>query len=419
MEQHRIGFISTRFAGNDGVSLESAKWAQLLWDLGHISYWYGGRLDRAGDVSLCVPEAHFNHPANQWINERILGQTRRPRSVTRRIHELASYLKDSLYRFVERFDIDVLILQNVVSIPMHVPLGIAVTEFIAESRLPTIAHHHDFYWERVRFQNTAVGDYLDMAFPPRLRGIQHVVINQRQREELSWRKGIPSNLIPNILDFETPPPPVDDYSAALRREIGIGPDDVLILQPTRVVPRKGIEHAIKLAAALGSTRHKLVISHEAGDEGLVYLEVLKELAGEAGVDVRFIADRIGDVRQRDLEGRKIYTLWDLYPHADLVTFFSGYEGFGNALLEAIYFKVPVVTNRYEVFTLDIEPKGFRIPAIENVLTRRVIDEVRRLLEDEDHRREAVEHNHAIAGKFFSYSVARRKLAMLITNIMGE
>ena len=41
-----VGFISTRFAGTDGVSLESAKWAQVLWDLQCVSYWYAGKLDR-------------------------------------------------------------------------------------------------------------------------------------------------------------------------------------------------------------------------------------------------------------------------------------------------------------------------------------------------------------------------------------
>ena len=48
--------------------------------------------------------------------------------------------------------------------------------------------------------------------------------------------------------------------------------------------------------------------------------------------MRFIADRVAEVRQRDSLGRKMYTLWDLYPHADFVTYPSTYEGFGNALL---------------------------------------------------------------------------------------
>ena len=148
----RVGFISTRFCGTDGVTLESAKWAQLLWDYKHVSYWYGGRLDRGPDVSLCVPEAFFGHAENQWINDRIWGAKSRKSLVTHRIHALAGYLKNTLYDFVERFDLSLIVIENAVTIPMHVPLGVALTEFLNETRLPAIAHHHDFYWERERFR---------------------------------------------------------------------------------------------------------------------------------------------------------------------------------------------------------------------------------------------------------------------------
>jgi glycosyltransferase involved in cell wall biosynthesis len=193
----------------------------------------------------------------------------------------------------------------------------------------------------------------------------------------------------------------------------------MILQPTRVVPRKGIEHAIKLVQMLGDPKCKLVVSHDVGDEGYDYFHVLTDLARESGVDLRFISTRIGDVRQLDVEGRKVYTLWDLYPHADLVTYPSTYEGFGNALLEAIYFKKPVVINRYEIFARDIEPKGLRLPTIDNFVTQRVVEEVRRLIENPEYRRETVEHNYAVASHFFSYSVARRKLSALIANALGD
>ncbi|QNN22809.1 glycosyltransferase family 4 protein [Planctomycetales bacterium ZRK34] len=420
MASSKIGFISTRFAGTDGVSLESAKWAQVLWDMDrHVSFWYAGRLDRAPEASWCVPEAYFTHPANVWINQRVLGRRTRSRVVTRRIRELADFLKDSLYDFMERFDLDLLIPQNVLTIPMHIPLGLAVTELIAETGIPSIAHHHDFYWERVRFQGTSIDDYLDSAFPPRLGSIQHVVINQGQREELAWRKGIPAVLLPNVFDFEQPPPQIDHYSSDLRQEIGLEPDDVMILQPTRIVPRKGIEHAIKMVQMLGDPRYKLVISHDAGDEGFDYFHVLSELAHEAGVDIRFISTRIGEVRQIDVEGRKIYTLWDLYPHADFVTYFSTYEGFGNALLEAIYFKIPLAINRYEIFARDIEPLGLRIPTIDNLVTRRVVEDVRQLIEDRAYRQQTVDHNYSIASRFFSYAVARRKLNALISNFLGD
>ena len=147
----KIGFVSTRFAGTDGVSLESAKWAQVLWDYEHVSHWYAGRLDRAADISMEVPEAYFYHPDVEWINQRAFGTRTRDRETTRRVYEMADYLKSTLYDFVDKFSIDILIVQNALCIPMHIPLGIALTNLIAETELPTIAHHHDFYWERSRF----------------------------------------------------------------------------------------------------------------------------------------------------------------------------------------------------------------------------------------------------------------------------
>jgi mannosylglucosylglycerate synthase len=414
----RIGFISTRFGGTDGVSLESAKWAEALWYDKHISFWYGGILDRNPNVSLCVPEAFFGHPENLWINERIWGRTERSQLVSRRILDIAEYLKCTLHEFRERFDLSMMVIQNAIAIPMHVPLGIACAWFLSETDVPAIAHHHDFYWERERFSVSAVYDYLDMAFPVRNPQLKHAVINQNAQEELSWRKGVPSVLVPNVLNFEKPPPHIDDYNSDVREAIGLTPDDIMILQPTRIVPRKGIEHAIKLVQMLDDPRCKLVISHEAGDEGVEYMTRLQELASEANVDLRFFATRIGERRQLDSYGQKMYTLWDMYPHADLVTYPSLYEGFGNALLEAIYFKVPLLLNRYSIWTRDIEPKGFRIPVMEGFVTSDILAEIHRLLEDEDYRNEVTEHNYAIANRFYSYRVLQTILRSLIGQFSG-
>ena len=414
----RIGFVSTRFAGTDGVSLESAKWAQVLWDFEHKSFWYAGLLDRDPEVSHCVPEAHFEHPENLWINERIWGKHHRDPIVSRRIHEMSSYIKSTLYEFVDRFDISILVAQNALTIPMNVPLGVALTEFITETRIPTIAHHHDFYWERTRFSVNAVSDYLDFAFPPRQSGIQHVVINEAAQEELAWRKGVSSILVPNVFDFEGHPPEPDAYTKNIRAELGFEPGDIIILQPTRIVPRKGIEHSIKLVEALKDPRVKLVISHAAGDEGYEYRNMLAELAHDSNIDLRFIDDRIGDIRKKNAAGDKIFTLWDLYPHVNFVTYPSLYEGFGNAFLEAMFFRLPILINRYAIFARDIEPKGFRVPLMDGYLTRQVIEEVRRLLTDDTYRRQVVDHNYAVARRFYSYALLRRRLRTMITNVSG-
>ena len=165
MQPGHIGFVSTRFAGTDGVSLESAKWAKILWDHRHVSYWYAGKLDRDPEASMLVPEAYFYDRDNVWINERAFGIRQRTPALTRRINEVAAHLKDTLYEFVTKFGIDILVVENALCIPMHIPLGVALTHFIAETGTPTIAHHHDFYWERSRFAVNAVEDILAMAFP--------------------------------------------------------------------------------------------------------------------------------------------------------------------------------------------------------------------------------------------------------------
>ena len=413
-----IGFVSTRFAGQDGVSLESAKWAEVLWEDRHVSFWYSGESDRNPDISHVVPEAYFGFSENQWINERIWKGEQRDRFVTERIRALADYLKSTLYRFVEKFAIDIIVPQNCLAIPMHVPLGIALTEFLSETRMPAIAHHHDFYWERTRFSVNCIPEYLDMSFPPKLGNMRDVVINQEAQEQLALIKGSASLVIPNVFDLENPPEPVDDYASDVREELGLNEDDFFILQPTRVVPRKGIEQAIKLVSLLKDPRCKLVISHEAGDEGYEYLGMLEQLAKEEGVDMRIVADRVGEVRQRDSEGRKVYTLWDLYHHADFVTYPSTYEGFGNALLEAIYFRKPVLINRYSIFVRDIEPKGFRLLTMDGFVTPTIARQVRQILTDSDLCEEVVNHNYEVARQFYSYSTIRSNLRAFIADLTG-
>jgi len=418
MTSHRLGFVSTRFAGTDGVSLESAKWAQLLWDHSHYSYWYAGVLDRDPNVSMHVPEAYFYHADNVAINDEVFGRRQRSRDATKKIYAMAELLKETLYDFVDKFGVEILVVQNALCLPMHIPLGLALTHLIAETEIPTIAHHHDFYWERARYSVNAVGDFLTMAFPPALPSIQHATINTAGQQELAWRKGESSILVPNVLDFENPPPQTDQFSEDFREAIGIAPDDILFLQPTRVVPRKGIEHAIALVSQLKSPKCKLVVTHASGDEGLEYQDALTDLAADHGVDLRFVHTQVGEFRSTGPDGQKVYSLWDVYPHADVVTYPSLYEGFGNALLEAFYFRKPVLVNRYSIFVADIEPKGFRVITMDGYITRKVIEQVNRVIEDSQFRDDMVNHNYELGKAFFSYSVLRRKLGSMVRNVTG-
>lgn len=415
----RIGFISTRFHGTDGVTLEARKWAHILEGMGHTCFWMAGLLDAPAGRSYPAPLAAFNHPEVAAVQEKLFGVAVRSRAITNQIQSLKERLKDDLYHFIRKFDLEVLIPENILAIPMHVPLGLAMTEVIAETTLPVIAHHHDFAWERERFTLNGVNDYLGAAFPPAFFAMEHVVINSMAQKELARRLGIPSQIIPNIIEFEAIPPGFDEYNADLRREIGLRDEDWFILQPTRVVARKGIEHAIELVRRLNDPRAKLVISHPAGDEGSAYMRLLEERIADARIDVRFIADRVGETRGVNAAGQKVYTLFDVYPHADLVTYPSLYEGFGNAFLEAIYFGKPVVVNTYAVYARDIDPLGFKIIEMNQLLTQEVVEQTRVLLTDGGLRSEWAGINYALGRKYFSYTVARRKLAARLANLFGE
>jgi len=413
-----IGFISTRLAGTDGVSLETAKWASIFESEGHLCFYMAGELDKdkPNQRSLLAKEAHFKYPLVQEISRGCFGVKIREPSTTKKIHQIKDKLKKHIYEFIRGFKIDLLVPENVLAIPLNIPLGVAITEVIAETRIPTIAHHHDFFWERKRFLTNAVWDYLNMAFPPHLPSIQHVVINSSQDNQLSLRTGISANIIPNVMDFENPPS-FDDYSSDIRESLGLEADELLILQPTRVVKRKGVEHSIELVSRLG-LKAKLIISYASGDEGYEYEKRVREYSSIMNVDTLFISDIIKPDRGKTSDGRKIYTPQDIYHHADLVTYPSNFEGFGNAFLEAIYFRRPIVVNNYSVYATDIKPKGFEAIELDDYVDSKAVELTKKVLETPVLAKEMVEHNYELGIRYYSYSVLRQKLKALLSNCFG-
>ncbi len=412
---HNIGFISTRIAGTDGVSLETAKWANVFEKKRFNCFFFAGELDRDPTRSFLAPMAHFMDPEIRTIFNTAFGSHTngvRERALTTSIQAIKEHLKDQLYDFIVKFNIDLLVPENALTIPLNIPLGLAITEVIAETGLPTIAHHHDFFWERQQFKTNAVWDYLNMAFPPHLPTIRHVVISSSASNQLSLRTGISATIIPNVMDFKNPPLPPDDYAEDVRQSLGLDPDEKLILQPTRVVKRKGIENAIELVSRLG-IKARLVISHASGDEGHDYEQRIIDYSKRMGVNTRLVAEIINDRRGATDDGRKIYTLHDIYHHADFITYPSTVEGFGNAFLEAVYFRKPILVNRYSIFSFDIKPKGFSAVEIEGYVTEDAVAQTLELLCNVRLRREMVENNYLLGEKFFSYEVLHDKLMNLM------
>jgi len=439
----RIGFISTRFAGTDGVSLETAKWAAVFQRMDHHCFYFCGECDRPQEQSYVVPEAFYRHPLIDAINQAVFtgswGELHndckdhpelqvlhqdffsvfiRSACISKQIQELKDYFKEHLYKFVHQFRIEALITENALTIPVNLPLGLAITEFIAETGYPVIAHHHDFYWERQRFINNSVQDYLATAFPPNLPSIRHVVINSVQAQQLASRIGVSAMVIPNVMDFDSPPPLSDDYTHSVREDLGVEPGQYMILQPTRIIQRKGIEHAIELTRRLGMPA-ELIISHAAGDEGNSYEQRVREFARLLDVTVNFESAKVGDKRGLTPDGQKIYTLADVYPNADLVTYPSSIEGFGNAFLEAVYYKRPLVVNNYSIYEADIKPKGFQVIEFDGFISEKTLEDTRYILTHPDQSRAQCEHNFELARRFFSFSILERRLRLLLADCFGE
>jgi glycosyltransferase involved in cell wall biosynthesis len=204
----------------------------------------------------------------------------------------------------------------------------------------------------------------------------------------------------------------------VRADFDIRPGEYFFLQPTRVIQRKGIEHAIELVRRL-ELPAKLVISHASGDEGTDYEQRVREYAHLLDVAVRFESDQVQDRRGKTKDGHRIYTLGDVYPHADLVTYPSTIEGFGNAFLEAVYYHRPILVNNYSIYEVDIKPKGFRAIWFGGFISADVLKKVREILLNPAEAQQWAEENYQLAKRYFSFTVLERRLRATLADCLGQ
>ncbi len=412
-----IGFVCFRLAGTDGVSLETRKWSEVLSRMGFECYYLGGELDTPEKRSLLCELCHFKHPEILEIQEQLFQRQERRPELTSQIHNYREKIKSKIYSFIQKYDIDLLITENVFAIPINVPFSLALTDVIAEAGISTLAHHHDFFWERKRFLQNCIWDFINASFPPHMPAIKHVVINTSAKNQLALRTGIGATLIPNVMEYENPPSGIDDYNSDVRETLGVNKDQIFLLQPTRVVQRKGIEHSIEFAARLGEDT-VLVISHASGDEGDEYQNRVIEYARLLDVKALFVDDIISSERGETSDGRKIYSIADVYPHADMVTYPSVFEGFGNAFLEAVYFRKPILVNNYSIYSHDIKPKGFEVIEIEDYITSQTVDHAMKLLNNPAALKKKMDKNYKLGLKYYSYQILKNELNHLITAFWG-
>mgnify|MGYP000082520052 CR=1 FL=1 len=163
----------------------------------------------------------------------------------------------------------------------------------------------------------------------------------------------------------------------------------------------------------------MVVIAASGDEGHEYEQRLRRYADLLNVPVNFVSEIISDKRATLANGRKIYTLWDAYQTCDLVTYPSNIEGFGNAFLEALYFKRPILVNNYSIYAIDIKPKGFSVIEFDDFITDETVAHVQRVLDDPALVEQMTEQNYGLAQRYYSYTMLERRLQTLLMACFGE
>jgi glycosyltransferase involved in cell wall biosynthesis len=201
----RVGVVSFRLGGSDGVSIEAAKWCGALANLGHEVRTIAG----AGRADVIVDALAMDATAPPSRDE----------------------LRDALD------GIDLVVVENVASLPLN-PVAREVLYDVLEGRR-ALFHHHDLAWQR---------EHLAHLEGPRTAPTwRHVTINELSRRELAER-GIDATLVRNSFDCD---PPAGDR-VATRRALGVG-DERVALVASRAIARKNVPAALDLAGYLGAT----------------------------------------------------------------------------------------------------------------------------------------------------------------------
>jgi len=362
--------VSFRLGGPDGVSVQAATWGRALERLGYSLRRVAGELAdgaRPGDVvvpGLAVAAEAAPGPAGQRPSA--------PEGPS--ADELRAALEESA----------VVVVENMLSLPLHLEAARVLTAVLADLPAETrvLLHHHDFAWQRPETASIT-------ELPPRLPRAVHVTINDFSRRELAER-GIEAVTVRNAFDLEAPP----GLRTETRHALGVGADDVLVLQPTRAIARKNIPASLRLAEGLAERLGRTVRYWLPGPAEDGYAATLAEVLAATTVPV--LRTHPGDLG---------YAMGDAYAACDLVVFPStGGEGFGQPVIESVWADRPLAVLSYPALE-EIVALGFSFLAADDP------DEVAEVLRRPDTATMA--RNRQLAGAHFSMTALERSLGTLL------
>jgi len=445
-----IALCHYRVGETDGVSLEMEKWKKVLENMGHKVYFIAG--SKGTSDGYIIPEMNYRFKEDLKIERNAylkLEDYKNESELIKAIKKQALKIEEALKRILIENKIDLIIPNNILSLGRSIPTTIAFVNVIRELGIRCIGHHHDFYWERDNFSHPTcsfVCKALEEYFPPKDDLISHVVINSNARRELKLRKNINSIVIPNVFDFDGKLWEIDNYNKDFREKLGIKDNDILMLQATRVTNRKTIELAIDVVGEMRKEENRKILEKtklyngenfnknskivlvlagmiETADD---YVKKLKDRAEECNVELLFVNNLIENSRCIK-NNNKIYSLWDAYVFADIITYPSIQEGWGNQFLEGLFAKKPMLIFEYDVYKEDIKGKGFKVISLGSkyklneyglakVDKRAIKDAAKeciKLLIDKNYREKMIEENFQLGRKYLSYKSLEEKLKMII------
>ena len=452
-ESKTIGIFHYQVGGTDGVSLEIEKWKLVLEELGHKVHLIGG--DLGTSEGILVREMYHHSPEANRLNHNTFSRLSDfdPEEYRAELFRMTEVIAARFMEVIEENGIDLILAENVWCVAVNPAVAQALEIVRQELGISAVAHNHDFYWERrdgFSLTCSAAAEMADKYLPPRDPEIRHSVINSLAKAELQARKGIPSMVVPNVFDFDGSDWVKDSYNSDLRKEIGLSETDIVLLQATRIVSRKGIELAIDFSRALQSPQRRKILEEKGlydgrsftntdrivlvlpgtvrDDRSGQYKDLLIQKGNNANVELLFIEDRV-EADRIQKEDQKIYSLWDTYTMADLVTYPSLWEGWGNQFLEAVKARLPLLVYEYPVYKQDIKSNGFQIISlgdeirdqdedglvrVEDSIIEAAADEALVILTDPTRREDVVSHNFAVAQEHYSLPALKGYLSKLFT-----
>lgn len=442
-----IAIICGKLGDVDGVSLEVDKWIKVLTEMGHNIFTIAGQyakplVDVAKKQQFLLEKIRFNSKKQKYYESIVFPYLLKSppfltqagkKEIVDKLENDGLQVANTVFEYIQENDIDVLIAQNTNAMPMTLLGGMGVYKLVTERRMAAIFHHHDFWWERSRFSNNHIESLLSKVMPPVDPGLEHVVLSSYASHILRSIKRVHPRVIPNCEDFDNAVG-IDEYNRDFRKEFGFQDSDILIVQPTRIVRRKRIEDSIlllqkfiaKYPAYIGKL-HFIISLYQGDEPDHNYIGQIKDMCSNTGIPLHLISERVSAERNVSENGKKIYTNRDVLAHADIVTYLPVWEGFGNALLEAVAAKVPVITTTYLVYKTDIAVMRFKNIEIRDVygkdgmliIPERALDEMKILLEDEAARKEMVECNFRIGKKEFGFEKLKSCLSLLLEDYGDE